>query len=56
MSLIMMTCSLCNKNLAWDDRYYKSMPVHYCETTGGQRLCDGKKQWIPEKVKEINGK
>ena len=47
MSLIMMTCGLCNKNLSWDSEHYKQMPIHLCETTGGQKLCDGNKQWIP---------
>ncbi len=48
MSLIMMTCSLCNKSVAWDSIDYKDMPVHLIETTGGNKLCNGEKQWIPQ--------
>lgn len=48
MSLISMTCSRCGKSITWDSIYYKTMPTHLCETTGGQKLCNEEKQWIPK--------
>ena len=50
MSLIMITCPLCYITLTWDSSYKKEsyLPIHLCETTGGQRLCDGSKQYMPK--------
>ena len=55
MSLIMMTCNLCNKRFAWDSIYEKItyIPIHYCETTAGLTLCDGERQWRPIEAKEM---